>query len=286
MKKISVILAMLILLSAIFPASAFALSSGGLDFTWGARESIDGTNSNPFVLSETVKNCTSLTFNYSIDGENAPGRWVAYCKNTHGDNKWHKVKDFVMEDYSGSIVIDFATPRTFDKLAIFKISRYYFSYSYDSVSITNVISDSTSSSVSKSSAPSKSTSGSSTKTALNKYTNVDDLPNSADDIDQMVKDWLSYPLYKEDFHAVNSEATINVGQKTKLLLFRSGSYNAASYSWRWYGGGDVDLDWAGNGVGWAGHNQVGYFTATQPCTIFVSATDSKGQTAHMVIYAK
>ena len=130
-----------------------------------------------------------------------------------------------------------------------------------------------------------SSSGSSS-TSSKKYTSIDDLPDSPSDMTQLVKDWLAYPAYSDDFHAVNQEVTIKVGEKTKLELFRDQWYNGASYSWSWYGGGDVSLDWAGNGIGWAGHNQVGYFTATKPCTIFVTATDSIGITAHMVIYAK
>ena len=284
MKKISTFLAIMIVLSTLFSVSAFAIDS--LDFTWGDRVSIENTESSPMVCSQTIKNCTSLTFNYSVDGENAPGRWVAYCKNTNGDNKWHKVKDFIMEDYEGSIVINFSQPRTFNQLAIFKVSRYYFSYTYNYISITDVKSDSTSASATNPYTAPKSSQGSAPKSSGAKYTYVSDLPSQANDMDQLVKDWLAYPAYREDFHAVDPEVTINVGERTKLLLFRSGSYNASSYEWTWYGGGDVTLDWAGNGAGWAGHNNVGYFTATQPCTIFVYAKDSEGQIAHMVIHAK
>ena len=119
-----------------------------------------------------------------------------------------------------------------------------------------------------------------------KYLTVDDLPNNAGNMDQLVKDWLAYPAYNSVFHAVEPEVTINKGEKTKLSLFRSDNYNGASYSFSWYGGGDVSLDWAGNGVGWAGHSHVGYITATEPCTIFMSAEDVDGITAHMVIHVK
>ena len=124
-------------------------------------------------------------------------------------------------------------------------------------------------------------------TTSHEYLSTNDLINSAsDDIDQIVKDWLAYPAYNDDFHAVNQEVTIKVGERTKLETFRNQWYYGAEYNYVWYGGGDVSMERAGNDVGWAGHNQVWYFTATEPCTIFVSATDIAGITAHMVIYAK
>ena len=122
--------------------------------------------------------------------------------------------------------------------------------------------------------------------ASGKYLTTDDLPENAGNIAQLVKDWLAFPTYNSDFHAVNPEVTINKGERTKLSLFRNENYNGASYSYTWYGGGDVSLDWAGNGIGWAGHSHVGYITATGPCTIFMSAEDTDGITAHMVIYVK
>ena len=120
----------------------------------------------------------------------------------------------------------------------------------------------------------------------NKYLTTSDLPDNPDDMDQLISDWLSYPPYNSDFHAVKSEVTIKKGEKTKLSLFRSEKYNGASYSYVWYGGGKVSLDWAGNNVGWAGHSHVGYITATKACTIFMSAKDTDGITAHMVIHVK
>ena len=65
MKKISAFLAIMIVLSTLFSVSAFAIDS--LDFTWGDRVSIENTESSPMVCSQTIKNCTSLTFNYSVD---------------------------------------------------------------------------------------------------------------------------------------------------------------------------------------------------------------------------
>ena len=119
-----------------------------------------------------------------------------------------------------------------------------------------------------------------------KYLTTDELPDNPGDMNQLAADWLAYPAYDSDFHAVEPEITIRKGEKTKLSLFRSEKYNGASYSYVWYGGGDVSLDWAGNGVGWAGHSHVGYITATEVCTIFMSAKDSDGITAHMVIHVK
>ena len=121
-----------------------------------------------------------------------------------------------------------------------------------------------------------------------KYTTINDLPSSADSEDQkqLVKDWLAYPGYDETFYAVDQTYTIKVGERTKLELFRAAYYQEATYSWTWYGDGDVTLEWAGNGIGWSGHRHCGYFTATKPCTIFISAKDANGITAHMVIYAK
>lgn len=122
--------------------------------------------------------------------------------------------------------------------------------------------------------------------ASGKYLTTGDLPGTAGNMAQLVKDWLAFPAYNSDFHAVNSEVTINKGERTKLSLFRNENYNGASYSYKWYGDGEVSLDWAGNGIGWAGHSHVGYITATEPCTIFMSAEDDDGITAHMVIYVK
>ena len=119
-----------------------------------------------------------------------------------------------------------------------------------------------------------------------KYLTVDDLPDRVDNMDELVKAWLSYPSYNSDFHAVNPEVTINKGERTKMMLFRNENYNGASYDFSWYGDSDVSLDWAGNGVGWAGHSHVGYITATKACTIFMSAKDSDGIIAHMVIHVK
>ena len=136
-------------------------------------------------------------------------------------------------------------------------------------------------------ASSSSRDGSSTSgQASGKYLTTADLPENAGNMAQLVKDWLAFPTYNSDFHAVNPEVTINKGERTKLSLFRNENYNGASYSYTWYGGGDVSLDWAGNGIGWAGHSHVGYITATEPCTIFMSAEDTDGITAHMVIYVK
>ena len=134
--------------------------------------------------------------------------------------------------------------------------------------------------------PSSSGSSSTGGQMSGKYLTIDDLPNNAGNMDQLVNDWLAYPAYNSIFHAVEPEVTINKGEKTKLSLFRSDNYNGASYSFTWYGGGDVSLDWAGNGVGWAGHSHVGYITATEACTIFMSAEDVDGIIAHMVIHVK
>ena len=133
---------------------------------------------------------------------------------------------------------------------------------------------------------SKSNASDSKESLAGNYLTIDDLPDRVSDESRLVSSWLAYPPFNSDFHAVNSEVTIKKGEKTKIVLFRSANYNGASYSYTWYGGGDVSLDWAGNGVGWAGHSHVGYITATDACTIFMSAKDTDGIIAHMVIYVK
>lgn len=98
-----------------------------LDFSYGDKETISGTYSYPFIFNQKIKNCTSLVFNYDLSDDGGVGRWVAYRKNGSNDT-WHMCQNFVIDDLEGSVKMTFDTPITFDRLAVFRTSRYGFSY--------------------------------------------------------------------------------------------------------------------------------------------------------------